>query len=731
MKKTFTFAGIVTSAAVLAGLCVVSPAAGSFEQGAHASAVLKPPRKDPPSRGGGGNSGAQQQQRASQERAAQQRAAQERASQQRAAQERASQQRAAQQRAAQERAAQDRAAQQRAQEGASQQRASQERVAQDRAAQQRALEEAARRRGDESARQRQAEDQRASADSRRQPERESVAERIAQQRQDAERRAAQEDPRSRLGGDNSSDRSLFERERDSANNQQERARDQIGQQSLQPERSAERSAALDDMRKRLEAIRRNDASSRDPGGSGNRGPGAADLNRPERNATNDNLLQGPEISRDRDGERENSAERDGRTDLKNDETSRFRATPLAPGALQNSGRGEANDQTRRGGSDLDRSRQSGPGPSIDLPRSSSRGAIDGRDPKIFSYLDRDQRNTELIRHSNHLSGRDGRSGPPSKLPLRGDFDRDDIDIHRHVNNSVHFHDHFHSKKLVVNHWVHHPRFVHHHVSHFDHDFAFLHFSTGSFGFGFGFGGHHHHHHHFPHHFSFHYAPVRYVYLYDDYCDWYYGSWYRPYVKVVHHYDYTPAYRSYGSTYYSSGGVLTSGDYGYDDDSGTSIFGDDVVGEAPATIDEAWQLLVDGFLTEAREMFVEIGTRYPFEGEPQIGYAIAAGLLHDDEAAAFALRKAMTDQPEAIVLVPQNLAMQGHLERLLDRWEEKSRVEPSADAMFMIAALRFMLQDEATAYFAVDEAINAGDDDASARNLKDIIRASMYETIYDE
>ncbi len=738
------YAGIFLSAAALVGLVTYTPVNATPGPGNDGTVVasVKPPRNnDGPRRNGGGNDGGARQQQQQQ----QQRAAQERASQQRAAQERASQERAAQQRT-QQRAAEERAAQQR----------SQERAAQERASQEHASEDAARRRADEVARQRQNDQQQRSMEDARQREQQDRIDidRLRQQREAIERQ--QNDDRQRESLDRSGDNSQREeairrmddlRERSSGTSSPDRDifRDSNdGRDNNIPSRDqGDRERALDDMRKRLDAVRSGDRAPRDsdpPKSNDNdgRSPQARDRVDDKPRARTPGQDNGGDADRDISDLRDN---RDQPSDLRRDngvrngdnDDSRIRTMP----GSTNSGRNLFDDSSRKPSNNntgnIDRARDDNSGPDRDLLSGPDRLRNPNGVRQPGAALDRqslDRRDVDLTRHSNHLNVNQRNDGPPTRLPLHNDSRHvnRDADIEHRIHNSVHFNHHGHHGSHA-NHWVHHPHHGHHNQhSHGHHDSWWLHFSTGGFGFGFNQG-----HGHGGHHFWGHHHYLRPVYYYPTYCDWYYGSWYRPYLSVQY-INYTPsyAYNSYDSydDSYSSGGLLVSDNY---DDSGTTVFGDDIFADelAAPTIDDAWQLLVDGYLTEAREMFVELGAQYPLESEPQIGYALAAGLLNDDESAVASLRQAMNEQPEAIVLVPQNLAMENHLQRLLARWEEKSRSEATADAFFMVAAIRFMLHEDAVAYFAIDEAIAAGDADGSAQNLKDVIRASMYETLYDE
>ncbi|UCD74131.1 MAG: hypothetical protein JSV91_10110 [Phycisphaerales bacterium] len=148
-----------------------------------------------------------------------------------------------------------------------------------------------------------------------------------------------------------------------------------------------------------------------------------------------------------------------------------------------------------------------------------------------------------------------------------------------------------------------------------------------------------------------------------------------------------------------------------------------------SIDEGWARLRDGRLEAAEGLFAELVYALPHEGAPRIGYAIASGLLHRDEAAISAMRRALIDQPDALFDVPDDALIHGQIRTLLDRYAHRALLDPAdADSLFMVAALQFTLDEHAVAYFAIDAAMRAGDDDDSAYNLRLMLEDIMYESL---
>ncbi len=148
-----------------------------------------------------------------------------------------------------------------------------------------------------------------------------------------------------------------------------------------------------------------------------------------------------------------------------------------------------------------------------------------------------------------------------------------------------------------------------------------------------------------------------------------------------------------------------------------------------SIDDAWAHLGDGYIEAAQAMFSELVYALPYEGAPRIGYAITTGLMERDSAAVDAMRRALIDEPEALQWVPDDPLVREQIRILLDVYADRAREDfGDIDALFMVAALRFMLDDTANAYFAIDTAIINGDEDASALNLKAMINHVLQEDL---
>ncbi len=234
-----------------------------------------------------------------------------------------------------------------------------------------------------------------------------------------------------------------------------------------------------------------------------------------------------------------------------------------------------------------------------------------------------------------------------------------------------------------------------------------------------YGRHRRHGGHFR--FSFRFGSLGWRYPYHH---TYYGSYYH----WRYHNSYCRAYAGYG--WYDCYCDLPS--YSYN----TTTY---VVYDEPLTytipepalpsIDDAWAHLRDGYIEASLAMFSELVYALPYEGAPRIGYAITTGLLDRDSAAMDAMRRALIDEPEALRWVPDDPEMREQILILLGVYADRAREDfGDVDALFMVAALRFMLGEAADAYFAVDTAIINGDEDASAVNLKAMINRELQERL---
>ena len=215
------------------------------------------------------------------------------------------------------------------------------------------------------------------------------------------------------------------------------------------------------------------------------------------------------------------------------------------------------------------------------------------------------------------------------------------------------------------------------------------------------------------------------YRYSWYCGWpWYGYW-----PSFGRYGWR--YRSwYGSWPYDDGYSYSSSDYGaqpayadYSDGAYTQIVY--APEPCPQTLAEAWGLLADSRSGEAADAFDCLADAIPDDGLPLVGYALAAALLDEHEVAVANMREALRADPESLRYVPDDERLHGQLMQLVEHYEYRARHQyGDLDALFMVASLWYLLNQEQAAGYAIDVAITLGDRDASALGLRSLIESAL-------
>lgn len=222
-------------------------------------------------------------------------------------------------------------------------------------------------------------------------------------------------------------------------------------------------------------------------------------------------------------------------------------------------------------------------------------------------------------------------------------------------------------------------------------------------------------------FSFH---IFYGYRWRAYCDPYWDWWIRPGYTFRFYYDYGSSYHY--RPWYTDVRYVTT----YQTVYRTEVEYIEVPVPTPPpalTANDAWRLVSEGYYREARNAFSRLSIERPEDGTLRIGYAIASGLEYDAGAAVFAMRRALELDPISVRLVPVDAVLRRRVLDLIDHFAAESRRnEFDRDALFMVAALNTVIGEDGLAFFALDRAIDLGDDDISTYNLESIIRQRMEE-----
>jgi hypothetical protein len=228
--------------------------------------------------------------------------------------------------------------------------------------------------------------------------------------------------------------------------------------------------------------------------------------------------------------------------------------------------------------------------------------------------------------------------------------------------------------------------------------------------------------------------------------WYWGSfWCYPGYRYGSYwgwswpwYGYWPSYGGYGSRYGSWYGYWPN-DYGYGYSSNDYVtqpaytdYADTSYAPVvyapepcPRTLAEAWGLLADSRPGEAAEAFDCLADAIPDDGLPLVGYALAAALLDEHEVAVANMREALRTDPETLRFVPEDERLHGQLTQLVEHYEYRARHQyGDLDALFMVASLWYLLNQERAAQYAIDIAATLGDSDPSTVSLRLLIESAL-------
>jgi hypothetical protein len=152
---------------------------------------------------------------------------------------------------------------------------------------------------------------------------------------------------------------------------------------------------------------------------------------------------------------------------------------------------------------------------------------------------------------------------------------------------------------------------------------------------------------------------------------------------------------------------------------------DVAIDAAVPTGNGWELLDRGDPREARRVFTHAVNAHPADALPKIGYALSTALLDRDQEAADVMRQAMRLDPESILDVPQTPAILEQAQSLIDRYRTVGySAMGERDVHFMMAVMLTLKGELAMAYYTIDTAAERGDVDASAANLKGVLRATI-------
>ncbi len=136
---------------------------------------------------------------------------------------------------------------------------------------------------------------------------------------------------------------------------------------------------------------------------------------------------------------------------------------------------------------------------------------------------------------------------------------------------------------------------------------------------------------------------------------------------------------------------------------------------------AWALLASDRPQDALQEFALQAADEPTKGAPKIGYALASAMAGDLAKGAWAMRRALHIDADAMHYVEIDQQLRPRIEQLADEYQE-AQDAPTAnpDMTFMLAALHYILGNVDAAHDAMRRLVNEGDSSTSARNLRQLI-----------
>ncbi len=136
---------------------------------------------------------------------------------------------------------------------------------------------------------------------------------------------------------------------------------------------------------------------------------------------------------------------------------------------------------------------------------------------------------------------------------------------------------------------------------------------------------------------------------------------------------------------------------------------------------AWSLLGDGRYFEALRHFARQAGLYPQDGNPKLGYAIAAAAAGDLPRGAKAMRRVLRTDPAAL----RDLSVDQELRPLVRRltslylWRLERHADDQ-DAAVMLCGLFYLLRHEQSTQYAIDLVIGSGETGPAADNLQQLM-----------
>jgi len=255
----------------------------------------------------------------------------------------------------------------------------------------------------------------------------------------------------------------------------------------------------------------------------------------------------------------------------------------------------------------------------------------------------------------------------------------------------------------------------------------------------------HHDHKGYHGGKTHHKKVVKNYYYGGYGYGGYGYWWRPYrsycptfsLGYSGHHDGLSFSIGLGASYWDDWCSFTYGpSYGYsnsrpyyassantvvviDDREPDVVYTPGSTAEYGPDLTVGWEHLATGRDEQALQYFSNRVQRWGDSADAKVGYALAAAQQNDPTRAVWSMRRAFRIDDGSLGYLPLDSRLYSLVELHESRFvfeAERSTGREQRDALFMVAALRFILHDMPGALDAATEAQRLGDHDTSVRTL---------------
>jgi len=119
-----------------------------------------------------------------------------------------------------------------------------------------------------------------------------------------------------------------------------------------------------------------------------------------------------------------------------------------------------------------------------------------------------------------------------------------------------------------------------------------------------------------------------------------------------------------------------------------------------TTGKGWTFLGEGQGVRALGRFTARLLSAPTDGEALVGFALAASMIGDDEAAMRSMRNALRLDPAAVLALSENEELSPHIRTAVTRFETLAQADDAGNAQLMTAALHCLLGENDSARAAL-------------------------------